>query len=83
MRFHSSEVSFHSSEVSFHSSEVLFRPSVENFHLLRGDFRIPREESARETTAPSGSSASSGARSLRETFATVSSSESIALGSES
>ena len=42
-RTNSSELSFHSSEVSFHSSEVLFRPSVENFHLLRGDFRFSRE----------------------------------------
>ena len=42
----SSELSFHSSELSFHSSEVLFRPSVENFHLLPGDSRFPREELA-------------------------------------
>ena len=39
----SSELSFHSSEVSFHSSELLFLGSVENFRLLRGDFRFPRE----------------------------------------
>ncbi len=40
----SSEVSFHSSEVSFHSSEVFFSGSVENFHLLAGDFPFPREK---------------------------------------
>ena len=40
----SSEVSFHSSELSFHSSEVLFPGSVENFHLLAGDFPFPREK---------------------------------------
>ena len=40
----SSEVSFHSSEVLFHSSEVFFRSSLENFHLLAGDFQFPREK---------------------------------------
>ena len=40
----SSEVSFDSSEVLFDSSEVLFRSSLENFHLLPGDFLFSQEE---------------------------------------
>ena len=44
-RENSSELSFHSSEVSFHSSEVLFHSSVENFRLLGGGSRFPREKS--------------------------------------
>ena len=41
----SSEERENSSELSFHSSEVLFHSSVENFRLLGGGSRFPREKS--------------------------------------
>ena len=36
---------FRRGQVSFHSSELLFPGSVEDFRLLAGDFRFPREKS--------------------------------------